>query len=102
MDDEHLQEFYDIEWYWAYANFRDNMDLVRRIFLEIANKVYGKTKFTTRGHTFDLADEWKEIDYTQVIKERFGVDIFNDSDEKILKIVQENKIELDGDINRID
>lgn len=100
MDDEHLQEFYDIEWYWAYANFRDNMDLVRRIFLEIANKVYGKTKFTTRGHTFDLADEWKEIDYTQVIKERFGVDIFNDSDEKILKIVQENKIELDGDINR--
>ena len=100
MDDEHLQEFYDIEWYWAYANYKDNMDLVRELFLEIANKVYGKTEFTTRGHTFDLADEWKEIDYTQIIKERFDIDIFNDSDEKILEVVKKNNIELSGDINR--
>ncbi|NTV79730.1 MAG: lysine--tRNA ligase [Clostridiales bacterium] len=100
MDDEHLPEFQDIEWYWAYANYRDNMDLVRRLFLEIANKVYGKTKFTTRGHTFDLADEWKEIDYTTVIKERFDIDIFNDSDEKILKVINDNHIEMGGDVNR--
>ncbi|PKN02593.1 lysine--tRNA ligase [Candidatus Dojkabacteria bacterium HGW-Dojkabacteria-1] len=100
MDDEHLQEYYQLEWYWAYANFRDNMDLVKRIFLEIAEKVYGNTKFTTRGHTFDLADDWKEIDYTQVIKDTFDVDIFNDSDEKILEVVKKNNIELDGDINR--
>ena len=100
MDDEHLQEFYAIEWYWAYANYKDNMALVREIFLEIANKVYGKTEFTTRGHTFNLADEWKEIDYTQIIKERFDIDIFNDSDEKILEVVKKNNIELSGDINR--
>lgn len=100
MDDEHLQEYYDIEWYWAYANYKDNMKLVRDLFLEIANKVYGKTKFSTRGHTFDLADEWKEIDYTSVIKERFGVDIFNDSDEKILQVIKENHIEMGGDVNR--
>lgn len=100
MDDEHLQEFYDIEWYWAYANYKDNMALVRELFLEIADKVYGKTEFTTRGHTFNLADEWKEIDYTQIIKERFDIDIFNDSDEKILEVVRKNNIELTGDINR--
>ncbi len=100
MDDEHLQEFYDIEWYWAYANYKDNMALVKELFLEIANKVYGKTEFTTRGHTFNLADEWKEIDYTQIIKERFDIDIFNDSDEKILEVVKKNNIELEGDINR--
>lgn len=100
MDDEHLQEYYQLEWYWAYANYRDNMDLVRRLFIEIAQKVYGKTEFSTRGHSFDLNDEWKEIDYTQIIKDRFGVDIFNDTDEEILKVVKENNIELDADINR--
>ena len=100
MDDEHLQEFYDIEWYWAYANYKDNMTLVRELFLEVADKVYGKTEFTTRGHTFNLADEWKEIDYTKIIKEKFGIDIFNDSDEKILEVVRKNNIELTGDINR--
>lgn len=100
MDDEHLQEYYQFEWYWAYADFRDNMELVRRLFLEIANRVYGKTKFTTRGHTFDLSDEWKEIDYTQVIKDEFDIDIFNDPDEKILEVVKANNIELEGEVNR--
>ena len=55
MDDEHLQEFYDIEWYWAYANYKDNMDLVKRLLIEVAEKIYGKTEFSTRGHTFDLS-----------------------------------------------
>ena len=100
LDDEHLQEFYDIEWYWAYADFRDNMKLVKDLFFHIAKEVYGKTKFTTRGHTFDLADEWKELDYTTLIKDRFGIDIFKDDDKKILEIVEKNNIELEGDINR--
>lgn len=100
IDDEHLQEFYDIEWYWAYANYKDNMELVKNLFLEIAKKVYGKTKFSTRGHTFDLADEWKEIDYADSIKEKFGVDIFEDSDEKILEVIEKNDIEMGGDENR--
>ena len=100
LDDEHLQEYTQLEWYWAYADFRDNMKLVKDIFLHIAKEVYGKTEFSTRGHTFNLADDWKEIDYTQHIKDRFGIDIFKDEDEKILKVVEENNIELDGDINR--
>lgn len=100
LDDEHLQEFYDIEWYWAYANYRDNMELVRELFLEIANKVYGKTDFETRGHKFDLADEWKELDYTQLMKDNFNIDIFKDSDKKILEIIKKNNIEIGGEINR--
>ncbi|MHC1716448.1 MAG: lysine--tRNA ligase [Candidatus Dojkabacteria bacterium] len=100
MDDEHLQEFYDIEWYWAYANFKDNMDLVKELFLEVANKVYGKTEFSTRGYTFDLANEWEELDYTEIIKKNFEIDIFNDSDEKILNVIKENNIDMGGDVNR--
>ncbi len=100
MDDEHLQEFYDIEWYWAYADYKDNMKLVKDLFLEIANKVYGKTEFTTRGHTFDLSKEWEEIDFSEVIKKNFGVDIFNDSDEVLLKALKDKNIELDGEMNR--
>ena len=100
MDDEHLQEFYDIEWYWAYANYEDNMDLVRRLFIEIAEKVYGRTKFETRGHAFDLAGEWKRLDYVETMKEKYGIDVFNSTDEEILRVVEDNNIELDGDVSR--
>lgn len=32
IDDEHLPEYYQLEWYWAYADYRDNMRLVRNYF----------------------------------------------------------------------
>jgi lysyl-tRNA synthetase class 2 len=100
LSEEHLQEFYDIEWYWAYANFRDNMELVKKLFLKIANEIYGKTEFTTRGHTFDLADEWKEIDYTKAIKDRYGVDIFEDDIEDIKEVVKSEHLDVDPDANK--
>jgi len=91
IDDEHLQEYYQIEWYWAYADYKDNMQLVKEMFRYIAKEVYGKTDFESRGMSFDLASDWEEIDYVQVIKERFDIDIFEDSDEKILSVLRENK-----------
>ena len=100
LSDEHLQEFYQLEWYWAYANYQDNMGLVKELFKYIADKVYGKTQFKTRGHEFDLGADWQIIDYPKVIQERFGVDIFQDSDEKILQVIRKQNLELAGTINR--
>src|SRR5690606_8045365 len=65
---EHLQEFTNLEFYWAYADYHDGMKLVRDLYRELAEKTFGTTKFTTRGHTFDLNDEWVEIDYVDEIK----------------------------------
>lgn len=100
LSDEHLQEYYQLEWYWAYANYKDGMELTRNMFRDIAEKVYGKTKFSTRGHEFDLADEWKEIDYTTAIKEKYGIDIFTDTDEKMLEALKKEGVDLPGAINR--
>lgn len=95
IDDEHLQEYYQLEWYWAYADYRDNMAFTRDLLRQIAQDVYGKTVFTRGKHTFDLAADWPEIDFGQVIKERLGIDIYVDSEDKMLAVLKENKIKLD-------
>ena len=87
IDDEHLQEFYNIEWYWAYADYRDNMNMIKKMFRYLAKEVYGTTKFKNGKHEFDLADEWEEVDYPKIIKERFGVDIFTTPDKEMMKIL---------------
>ena len=99
LSDEHLQEYYQVEWYWAYANYRDNMKMLIDMFRHIAKKVYGKTTFTTRGHSFDLADDWKEIDYASAIQERFDIDIFTASEDEMLAALKKEGIELSGAIN---
>lgn len=100
MDDEHLPEYYQCEWYWAYVDYRKNMELVRDLFREIAVKVYGKTRFTSRGMEYDLADDWKEIDYSESIKKKLGIDIFVDSEEKMLGVIKKEGVTLSGAINR--
>lgn len=100
VSDEHLQEYYQLEWYWAYADYRKAMDLTKELFRYIANEVYGTTRFETRGHIFDLGDEWEEIDYVAVIKEKLGIDIFEDSDEVMSKALKEQGVTLTGEINR--
>jgi len=100
VDDEHLQEYTQLEWYWAYADYSNNMELTRNLFRYTASKVYGTTKFSARGHEFDLADDWQEIDYTSIIKEKLGIDIFTSSEQEMLAKIKECGISLPGSINR--
>lgn len=100
IDDEHLQEYYALEWYWAYADYRDNMKLVEECFKFVAKKVYGTTKFTKGNHTFDLNDKWEEIDYGNIIKEKLGIDIFKSSEKEMLEVLKKNGISLVGDLGK--
>lgn len=100
IDDEHLQEYYQLEWYWAYADFRDNMIMTRDLFRRLAQDVYGTTKFTRGKHTFDLSDDWVELDYTTVILDKLGVDIFRDSTEEMARVLMKHGVKLDGKVGK--
>ncbi|MCX6702120.1 MAG: lysine--tRNA ligase [Candidatus Zambryskibacteria bacterium] len=94
---EHLQEFTNMEFYWSFADYNDGMELVREMYIEIAKEVFGKTKFTSRGHTFDLADEWIKIDYGQEVLKQTGLNIETTSDKDIIKKLEELGVKYEGE-----
>jgi lysyl-tRNA synthetase class 2 len=94
---EHAQEFTNMEFYWAYANYEDGMALVREMYIKIAKEVFGKTEFTYKGHAFDLASEWKKIDYTDTIREMTGIDILTDDEDKMKAKLTELGVKYDGE-----
>ncbi len=93
---DHLQEFTNCEFYTAYSNYEDGMKLVQELYRTIAREVFGTTSFTTRGHTFNLEDEWKHITYRDEILAQTGIDIEIVSDEEIVKKLQELHVKYDG------
>ena len=93
---EHLQEFTNMEFYWAFADFNDGMELVREMYIEIAKEVFGKTKFTSGGHTFDLVDEWKKIDYCQEVLKQTGIDVLTEKEEEMMKKLDELGVKYEG------
>jgi len=93
---EHLQEFTNMEFYWAYADYKDGMKVVQEMYRYIALEVFGKTKFTIREHTFDLAGKWPEISYVDEIKKQTGIDILKSTEKEMEKKLKELHVEYDG------
>ncbi len=93
---EHLQEFTNCEFYWAYADYRDGMTFVRDLYRTIALEVFGTTKFEMRDHSFDLADEWVEIDYADTIREKTGIDIYAATESEMESKLSELGVKYDG------
>lgn len=93
---EHLQEFTNLEFYWAYADYHDGMRFVRDLYRTIAIEVFGTTKFQMRDHTFDLSDEWVEIDYTDTIREKTGIDIHTATEAEMEAKLAELGVKYEG------
>lgn len=94
---EHLQEFTNMEFYWAYANYEDGMQLVQELYQTIANEVFGKTEFTTRGHTFDLAGNWPRIEYRDEVLKQTGIDVLTASESEMKNKLDELQVVYTGD-----
>jgi len=93
ITDEHLPEHIGLEWYWAYADWQDGMKFVEEMFRYVANEVWGTTAFTHDDHSFDLADEWQQLDYARAIRDRFDIDIYDTSLEQVQQLLKDNAIE---------
>ena len=93
---DHLQEFTNMEFYMAYANYEDGMKLVRDLYITLAKEVFGTTKFTTRGHTFDLSDKWETIEYVEEIKKQTGIDVLNSTDKEMSTKLEELGVTYNG------
>jgi lysyl-tRNA synthetase class 2 len=100
FSDEHLPEHVAMEWYWAYADYNDGMKLTEEMFRYIMQEVYGTLKFNIRGFEIDLSQDWERIDYAEIIKEKFGVDIYNDDLEKMNGVLKENGVDLGSEANK--
>ncbi|MBP6857673.1 MAG: lysine--tRNA ligase [Candidatus Pacebacteria bacterium] len=94
---DHLQEFTNMEFYWAYADYEMGMDIVERLYKKIAVDVFGKTEFTTRGHTFDLNDTWKKIDYVEEIEKQTGINVLDASDADMKAKLDELGVKYTGE-----
>lgn len=93
---DHLQEFTNMGFYWAYANYKDGMKLVQELYRTIATEVFGTTKFTTKGYTYDLADEWREVDYVSEVKKQTGLDILSATEDQMKAKLSELKVVYEG------
>ena len=98
--DEHLPEHIAMESYTAYQDYEDGMEFYERMIKYVTKETWGTLQFTdVNGFEINLDHAWPKIKYADIMKEKFDVDVFNPDFDQLKKILKDNGVELDGDIN---
>ncbi|MGA3291844.1 MAG: lysine--tRNA ligase [Candidatus Microgenomates bacterium] len=95
IDREHLQDYTQMEFYWAYANYEDTMKLVEEMYKYVAEKTFGTLKFEIGGHKVDLGSEWKKINYRETLLKETDIDISKATGEELKNELKKRKIEYE-------
>jgi lysyl-tRNA synthetase class 2 len=66
---KHNPEFTMLEWYEAYADYRDTMVRFENLVETVALQVLGTTKVTYRGHEVDLKTPWRRVKLVDALAE---------------------------------
>jgi lysyl-tRNA synthetase class 2 len=64
---KHSPEFTQVEWYEAYADYKDTAARLKELVLRAADGAIGGTKTTFRGHDVDIA-QWQEIRFVESLE----------------------------------
>jgi lysyl-tRNA synthetase class 2 len=92
---EHLQDYTQMEFYWAYASYFESMQLVEELYKHIAQETFGTLEFEIAGHKVDLSAPWERIDFTQTIKQNLGIDISVATNEEVKQKLTNLHIDFD-------
>ncbi|MBI3305304.1 lysine--tRNA ligase [Candidatus Parcubacteria bacterium] len=94
MDREHLQDYTQMEFYWAYADYEDLRKFVQEMYQYVIKETLGTLKATYQNQEIDWSGNWSEVEFYDLFNENFG---FRPGEPR--KVVQEALIKygLDPD-----
>jgi lysyl-tRNA synthetase class 2 len=66
---KHQPEFTMLEWYEAYADYRDTMARIEQLVEQVAREVFETTRVNFKGHELDLEAPWQRIRFAAALEE---------------------------------
>jgi len=98
--DEHLPEHVAMEWYWAYADWRDGLQFQTELFRSVIKEAFGTLQFKLGQFEVDLEKDWEEWDYAEVIQKHYGINPFDCTLEQVKAALKEHKLEVEKTENK--
>jgi lysyl-tRNA synthetase class 2 len=98
IDRTHNPEFTQVEWYQAFGDYTDSMNLFEEVVEKACLDVNGTTKVEYQGIEIDFKRPWKRLRMVDAVKEKTGLDASKLSKAEIINYLKTNNIEYDSKI----
>ncbi len=93
IDKEHLQDYTQLEFYWAYSDYNELMKLIEKLYKAVIKATCGTLTTSYGGEKINWDKKWEKVDYVSSFKKEAGFDPLAASRDELLKRAKELKLE---------
>ena len=98
MDKNHNPEFTMLEFYWAYADYKDCMELVEEIIRNAA-KCIGELKINWGKLNIDLSKKFEKKSFYALLEEATGADLEKMDKTEMFTVCKDHNIDIEDNCN---
>jgi lysyl-tRNA synthetase class 2 len=100
IDREHLQDYTQMECYWAYADYEEMMKFTEELYKKIVKSILGKPISKFGENAIDWEKKWKRVDYYEIFKSESGLDLKKVTESDLFKKAKELKLTPEKHLGR--
>ena len=98
IDAQHLQDYTQLECYWAYADYTDMMKLTEELYKKVVKQVIGVSESIYHGQKIKWGQKWKKIEYFEIFEKKTSLDLNKVTKDELFKKAQQLRLEPDKKI----
>lgn len=100
IDTQHLQDYTQMEYYWAYADFEQLMQFSQQMYQYVIEKTFGTLTVRAGDVEVDWSGDWKRVNYLELFKTHTGIDLDTTPDEDLKQYADKQGIQYEPSAGR--
>jgi len=97
MDRSHNPDFTMLEFYWAYADYKDMMQLTEKMFEALLKKIFGGLKTNYEGKEINFKTPWPRVEFSELIRKHTKINLDEINTEALKKEAKKLGLESGGE-----
>ncbi len=95
IDRSHNPEFTVLEYYWAYADYKDLMRLSEDMIYTVVKKIFKSKEIEYDGKKINFETPFKRVEFSDIIRKETGLNIDDMNKKALKKAAEEMGIDID-------
>lgn len=100
IDAEHLQDYTQMEFYWAYSNYEELMDFIEDLYKTVIKETFGTLTLTWQGQKINWGGKWPRVDYFTLLSKEWDIDAEKASVEELYKLADKLHVKVEPGLGK--
>lgn len=92
---EHLQDYTQMEFYWAYGDFEKLMSFTQEMYQHVIKETFGTLELPFGDQTINWGGEWPRLNYFELFQKHTNLDLNTASEDEIKAYADKHHIKYD-------